>query len=586
MKKIYMLLLGLAATAMMTSAQNPTLLWANNFNYQNDGGAMLANIGYNITMAADGNLFVFNDCGTTLDSQIITFGDQQVGIGTNHGSTSYNHSMVLVKANALTGEPIWSVYSTVGDGASNNGLVAATSDGGAYIVAKLRHTNGQETNKIEFVDATGNHTTLDWELTDANRFYQVAILKIDANGAIKWYKMINVDNAPVPDATTTYTSDAIALGDIAVDDNGNLYVGGRFTTSISFENGPTYTSQSSEGWNGSVQTTRGDLFIAKFDENGDFMDCLVQQGVTTSANIAALTAHQGKIYFAGYTESINTLMLGNIELAAGLGENYRDLLVGCMDTDLNVEWAKTFADDYKGAIYNKLAINVIGDNMWVSGKVRTSISDDQGNSFVSTTNMRDGMLLCLNKQDGSWLKATAYGTNQSGFNGVFQAKDDDESLYAYGHTLMGNFFIQQYNIEDLTAGEQWILWNNSMDIQNYSAVCDENTIYLMGRVAKGTTNVYYGTEDYTLTNTIGMNEVVAAFTLPFYINNGDNDTEFVLGDVDNNGYANIEDVTLLIDYLLGNMPEVFNEAAADVDADGFVTISDVTALIDYLLTLK
>ncbi len=193
MKKSYLFMLSLAVSSLMASAQNPTLMWANNFNYLNDGGAMLANIGYNITMASDGNLLVFNDCGTTADSQEITFGDQVVGVGTNHGSTSYNHSMVLVKTDAQTGAALWSVYSSTGDGASNNGIVAATNDGGAYMVAKLRHTAGQENNKINFVDATGANTTLDWQLANSNRYYQVAILKVNAQGAIEWYRMIDVD---------------------------------------------------------------------------------------------------------------------------------------------------------------------------------------------------------------------------------------------------------------------------------------------------------------------------------------------------------------------------------------------------------
>jgi hypothetical protein len=46
----------------------------------------------------------------------------------------------------------------------------------------------------------------------------------------------------------------------------------------------------------------------------------------------------------------------------------------------------------------------------------------------------------------------------------------------------------------------------------------------------------------------------------------------------------IEDVTELIDYLLGgNELDEFELKAADVDDSGKVTIADVTALIDILL---
>lgn len=62
--------------------------------------------------------------------------------------------------------------------------------------------------------------------------------------------------------------------------------------------------------------------------------------------------------------------------------------------------------------------------------------------------------------------------------------------------------------------------------------------------------------------------------------NGD---EPLQGDVNCDGVVNIADVTVLIDYLLGNVPEDFDTNAADVNDDGLINIADVTALIDLLL---
>ena len=61
------------------------------------------------------------------------------------------------------------------------------------------------------------------------------------------------------------------------------------------------------------------------------------------------------------------------------------------------------------------------------------------------------------------------------------------------------------------------------------------------------------------------------------------DPQFLLGDVNNDGKVSIDDVTALIDYLLGTNVENFNEEAADVDVNGKISIDDVTALIDMLL---
>ncbi len=58
---------------------------------------------------------------------------------------------------------------------------------------------------------------------------------------------------------------------------------------------------------------------------------------------------------------------------------------------------------------------------------------------------------------------------------------------------------------------------------------------------------------------------------------------FKLGDVNEDGFVNIADVTTLIDYLLGGTPSPFNTTAADVDTNGDINVADVTALIDLIL---
>jgi hypothetical protein len=68
-----------------------------------------------------------------------------------------------------------------------------------------------------------------------------------------------------------------------------------------------------------------------------------------------------------------------------------------------------------------------------------------------------------------------------------------------------------------------------------------------------------------------------------YANYVEPQPEFVRGDVNKSGNVNIEDVTALIDYLLGGDASLVNLDACDCDESGSVNIEDVTALIDYLL---
>lgn len=81
-----------------------------------------------------------------------------------------------------------------------------------------------------------------------------------------------------------------------------------------------------------------------------------------------------------------------------------------------------------------------------------------------------------------------------------------------------------------------------------------------------------GWSDNTLTYTDGTEFVV-----------GPPQPEFQLGDVDHNGSVDIEDVTLLISYVLGNSPDGFYSDVANCDGEGGVDIGDITALINRVL---
>ena len=55
------------------------------------------------------------------------------------------------------------------------------------------------------------------------------------------------------------------------------------------------------------------------------------------------------------------------------------------------------------------------------------------------------------------------------------------------------------------------------------------------------------------------------------------------GDVDGDGIIHVNDVTVLLDYLLLNKDDEIDTTAADCNFDGECDIQDVMLLIDYLL---
>ena len=56
-----------------------------------------------------------------------------------------------------------------------------------------------------------------------------------------------------------------------------------------------------------------------------------------------------------------------------------------------------------------------------------------------------------------------------------------------------------------------------------------------------------------------------------------------IGDVNNDGYVNIADVTCMVSHILGNTPPVFIRKAADINKDDVINITDVTALVELIL---
>ena len=59
---------------------------------------------------------------------------------------------------------------------------------------------------------------------------------------------------------------------------------------------------------------------------------------------------------------------------------------------------------------------------------------------------------------------------------------------------------------------------------------------------------------------------------------------YALGDVNHDGYVNITDVSLTVNYILGNIMPVFFEENADIDQDGNVNVTDITNIVNLILT--
>lgn len=62
--------------------------------------------------------------------------------------------------------------------------------------------------------------------------------------------------------------------------------------------------------------------------------------------------------------------------------------------------------------------------------------------------------------------------------------------------------------------------------------------------------------------------------------------DVLLGDVNNDGFVNIVDVTCIVNHILGQTPPVFIKKAADLNDDGDINIVDVTLLVNLILNAE
>jgi hypothetical protein len=59
--------------------------------------------------------------------------------------------------------------------------------------------------------------------------------------------------------------------------------------------------------------------------------------------------------------------------------------------------------------------------------------------------------------------------------------------------------------------------------------------------------------------------------------------EIILGDANGDGKVDVEDVVAIVNKILGELPENFNEKAADVNGDGKIDVDDVVAVVNIIL---
>ncbi|MGD0710352.1 MAG: T9SS type A sorting domain-containing protein [Bacteroidales bacterium] len=196
---------------------------------------------------------------------------------------------------------------------------------------------------------------------------------------------------------------------IAVDASGNTYITGYFYSDTLTFGSITLTNNDNTG-------NSSDLFLAKFDANGDVLWAQSAGGANSDgANSIALDA-SGNIYVAGWFYS-SSITFGYYALInADNTGNTSDLFVAKFNTNGNVIWAKSFggADDDAA---NSVAVNAIG-NVYLTGYFYNDTLTF-GSTSLTNANGYDDIFLAKLDTSGNVIWAnSAGGTDNALANSV------------------------------------------------------------------------------------------------------------------------------------------------------------------------
>lgn len=410
--------------------------------YDADGNALWAKNVHGISQAnsvavdANGNIYITG----YFSEYYVYFGSIQL---TNSNSSNNTQDMFLAK------------YDT------NGNVIWAKKAGGAL------HDAG---NSV-VIDALGNILIAGYCTSSNGRVF---LAKYDSSGNELWTKS----------AGSTYGSYATS---IAVDNSGDFFVTGNFTGYTIVFDGISFNNP-----NGS--NLYGDIFIAKYNANGDLLWVKIEGGTKADNAYGISTDNLGNAYITGSFDS-PTLNFGSTTLTNSSGGTFNNIFITKYDASGNVVWANV-AGGTNEDIPTAIAVDSSG-NAYITGNFKSPSLN-----FGSTTLTNEGVKdIFLTKYDNagnvSWAKSVG-GTTEDISNAV--ALDISGNIYIAGTFTNG----------DLDFGSISLNYNGVYDIflakyglpaapmaSSNGTLCAGSTLFLSASTIVGATYYWTGPNGFT-----------------------------------------------------------------------------------------
>lgn len=506
----------LASASMLASAQSladTQTLWAklvmntaNQQSYTTQGNQMV--------LAQDGGLYVVGQVGTTAADQEVVLTDgttpTTVASGVAYGGNGANQAMLIMKLDA-SGDVQWKVNQTNGEASNNELRIAATPDGGAVVLANLRHTEGHLNDRLTITDAQGVNHEIAWDI-DGERNFRGFVIKLTAEGSIEWTQELVMntvaDEATYPEWSQSSRNIGQGLKTYAleVDNEGNIYVGGIMCATMTID-GVTIEPHNVATWNGSSQTTMGNMYIVKLDSEGNYVKHLVSDGVATQENVQGLKVVGNKLYMATWIAGVAGSEFSVGGKAVTPATTNGSWALAELDTDLNVNWLQFYESTISGSAWQMPTMTIAGDHIYLMGTAKYGI-DINGTNYTNTpaNKARQSWLIQFDRTSGNATAATVLATGkmqmQHGFFGGYEGTDGNFYAIERGLTPSTSFgsemILYKFNQETLASNDNVQLAVGSCDGQ--SLVTDGTKVYVMNRFANKNETISFYNYETTFTS--------------------------------------------------------------------------------------
>ena len=368
--------------ATCSFAQDPVFDWAGSI------GGSSYDLGADITTDAAGNVYSIGAIqGLAIDLDPGPLGSF---VNANGGYDTYIHK---VDAN---GYLAWA--KTFGGTQNDVGLsIALDADGNILATGHFFGTT-------DFDPGAGVT-----ELT-SNGARDVFILKLNANGDFLWARSFGASNDDYGHA-------------IATDANGNIYTTGKFKGTVDLDPGVGTVEFTSAG--------NDDIFIQKFDANGDLLWVNTIGGVGNDRGLALTTDASGNVYTTGTFIGTIDFDPGVAVLDLSTGGTGFDIFIQKLDTDGNLVWAKVMGGsnwDFGHAIATDA-----NENVYTTGYFHFTVDFDPGVGTANLTSHGEADIF-VQKLDANgdfvWAKSMGSASGDSYGNSI--GVDASGNVYTVG----------------------------------------------------------------------------------------------------------------------------------------------------------